>query len=318
MTTVISLGGPLTVAAVALLNKEGVKVVSTESYPSKAEALKLVAEERADGIVVRLVEKIDEELMRASPNLKVVAKHGAGLDDIDVEAAKRLGIRVLAAVGCNARSVAEHALALSLALAKDLKRQDARVRRGEWDKKSYPGFEIQGRRLGLLGFGQIARIFGELAATMGMTVSAYDPFMPDAAFGATPRVADVDTLLKENDIVSLHCPLTPQTRGLIDARALALMGPRAFLINTARGEVIDEAALVSALKDGTIAGAGLDTFSTEPPGAENPLWSLDNVIVSPHCGGVTAEARERVSTVTASNVLACIRGQSVEKRYIVA
>lgn len=316
MMTVVSLGGPLTDAAVAILEKAGVRVVSTDSYPSKADALRLVEREQPDGIVVRLVEKIDEELMRASPKLKVVAKHGAGLDDIDREAAKRLGIRVLAAVGCNARSVAEHALALMLALAKDVKRQDARVRLGEWDKKGYPGFELQGRRLGLVGYGQIARIFGELATAVGLSVTAFDPFMPESAFGATARVTDLDVLLRQSDFVSLHCPLTPQTRGLIGARELELMGKKAFLINTARGEVIDEAALLAALKNGTIAGAGLDTFATEPPGPENPLWALDNVIVSPHCGGVTGEARGRVSTVTASNVLACIRGEPVDKGYV--
>ncbi len=316
MTTVVSLGGPLTDAAVELLEKAGVKVVATESYPSKADALRLVGREQPEGIVVRLVEKVDEVLMRASPKLKVVAKHGAGLDDIDQEAAKRLGIRVLAAVGCNARSVAEHALALMMALAKDLKRQDARVRCGEWDKKVYPGFELQGRRVGLVGFGQIARMLGDLAKAVGLSVVAFDPFMPASAFGTTDHVTDLAELLRQRDFVSLNCPLTPQTRGLIGARELSLMGGKAYLINTARGEVVNEAALLEALKSGVIAGAGLDTFSTEPPGTENPLWALDNLIVSPHCGGVTAEARGRVSTVTASNVLACIRGEVVDERYI--
>lgn len=200
---------------------------------------------------------------------------------------------------------------------KDLRGQDARVRRGEWDKKIYPGFELQGRRLGLVGFGQIARMLGDLARALGLSVVAFDPFMSASAFGPTAHATDLDELLKQSDFVSLHRPLASQTRGLIGARELALMGNKAFLINTARGGVADEAALLVAPKSGVIAGAGLDTFATEPPGAKNPLWALDNVIVSPHCGGVTAETRARVSTVTAGNVLACIRGEQVQKRYIV-
>jgi D-3-phosphoglycerate dehydrogenase len=317
MTTVVSLGGPLTDAAAAILENAGVHVASTESYPPKAQALRLLEQEKPEGVVIRLVEKMDEDLMRACGQLKVIAKHGAGCDDIDLAVAKRLGIRVLAAVGCNAHSVAEHALALMLALAKDLRRQDARVRHGEWDKMSYRGFEVHGRRLGLVGFGQIAQILAQLAGAMGITVSAFDPFMPEDAFGSVARMTELDALLRSSDFVSLHTPLTPQTRGLIGRRELELMGSRSYLINTARGEVVDEAALVEALTSGTIAGAGLDTFATEPPGDANPLWALENVIVSPHCGGVTGEARGRVSTVTVRNVLAVIRDQAVEKRYFV-
>jgi len=168
MTTVVSLGGPLTDAAAAILENAGVHVASTESYPPKAQALRLLEQEKPEGVVIRLVEKMDEDLMRACGQLKVIAKHGAGCDDIDLAVAKRLGIRVLAAVGCNAHSVAEHALALMLALAKDLRRQDARVRHGEWDKMSYRGFEVHGRRLGLVGFGQIAQILAQLAGAMGI------------------------------------------------------------------------------------------------------------------------------------------------------
>ena len=317
MTSVVSLGGPLTDAAAAILEQAGVRVCSTESYPSKAEARTLLEREQPEGVVIRLVERMDEELMRASGRLKVIAKHGAGTEDIDVDAARRLGIPVLAAVGCNARSVAEHALALMLALAKDLRRQDGRVRRGEWDKKRFPGFEVAGRRLGLVGFGQIAQHLAQLGSAVGLEVAAFDPFMPDAAFAAVKRVTELDALLGENDFISLHTPLTPGTRGLIGARELKLMGSRAFLINTARGEVVDEAALVEALGNGTIAGAGLDIFAAEPPGDANPLWALDNVIVSPHCAGVTGEARARVSTVTATNVLAVMSGRPIERHYFV-
>ncbi len=317
MATVVSLGGPLTEAAAATLRNKGVRVVATESYPPKAGAKRLLEQEKPEGVVIRLVEKMDEELMRACGNLKVIAKHGAGCDDIDLAAARKLGIRVLAAVGCNALSVAEHVLTLALALAKDVRHQDIRVRRGEWDKKGYRGFEIHGRRLGLVGFGQIAQAAARIAAAMGMEVCAFDPFMPDSAFGPVARVADLDVLLRQSDFVSLHTPLTHETRGLIGRRELELIGSEGFLINTARGEVIDEAALVEALKNGTIAGAGLDTFATEPPGDANPLWQLGNVIVTPHCGGVTDDARARVSTVTAANVLAYLKGKPVEKRYIV-
>ncbi|MFO1118836.1 MAG: hydroxyacid dehydrogenase [Rhodospirillales bacterium] len=316
--TVISLGGPVAPEGEEMLRAAAVISLATGPYPKKDEVLALLAENKADAVIVRLVERIDEDILRASPNLKVVAKHGAGTNDIDVAAAGRLGIPVLAATGCNAHSVAEHALALMLALIKDLRRQDAFVRGGGWEKKAYQGHELRGRKLGLVGLGMIGRSLAGMARAIGMTVKAYDPYAPDEAFGPDlARASDLDGLLVESDVISLHCPLTPQTRNLIGARELGLMKPSALLINTARGEIIDEPALAEALTKRKIAGAGLDTFSPEPPAADNPLWQLDNVIVSPHVGGVTEEARREVSLQTVRNVLTMLNAEPVAARYLV-
>lgn len=316
--TVVSLGGPVAAEGEEIFRAAGVRSLATGPYPKKDEVIALLAAERVDAIVVRLVEKIDADVLKASPQLKVVAKHGAGTNDIDVAAAGTLGIPVLAAVGANAHSVAEHALALMLALAKDLRRQDAFVRGGGWEKKVYGGHELRGRTLGLVGIGMIGRAFAAMVEPLGMKTIAFDPYAPEEAFGPhAVRVAELDALLKTADVVSLHCPLTPSTDRLIGAAQFALMKPSAVLINTARGEVVDEAALVAALKDGTIAGAGLDSFAPEPPAADNPLWALPNVIVSPHVGGVTEEARREVSLMTCRNVVALLTGGDVPPRCFV-
>ncbi|PKU24816.1 hydroxyacid dehydrogenase [Telmatospirillum siberiense] len=316
--TVVSLGGPVAQEGEEMMRSAGVTSIATGPYPKKDEVIALLARHQADAVIVRLIDRVDEAIMKASPRLKVIAKHGAGTNDIDVAAAKRLGLPVLAATGCNAHSVAEHALALMLALIKDLRRQDAFVRGGGWEKKSYQGHELRGRKLGLVGLGMIGRALAGMVRAIGMSVVAYDPFAPDDAFAPDlPRIAELETLLADCDVVSLHCPLTEQTRNLIGARELGLMKPGSFLINTARGEVVDEPALVKALEAGTIAGAGLDSFAPEPPAADNPLWNLPNVIVSPHIGGVTEEARREVSLQTVRNVLALLRNEEVHPRYFV-
>ncbi|WP_026785196.1 hydroxyacid dehydrogenase [Pleomorphomonas koreensis] len=316
--TVVSLGGPVAPEGEAILRAAGIVSLATDPYPGKAELLPFLTEVQPDALIVRLIERVDAEVMTASPKLKAVAKHGAGTNDIDVAAAARLGIPVLAAVGANAHSVAEHALTLLLALVKDLPAQDAFVRGGGWEKKAYRGHEIRGRTLGIVGLGAIGSVVARLAAAFGMTVIAYDPYIPDAAFDPyAERVSDLNALLARADVVSLHCPLTAETRGMIDGRALGLMKRDALLINTARGEVVDEPALVAALKDGTIAAAGLDVFAPEPPAAANPLWALPNVIVSPHVGGVTEEARRELSVMTCRNVVALLEGREIDGRFLV-
>jgi D-3-phosphoglycerate dehydrogenase / 2-oxoglutarate reductase len=316
--TVVSLGGAVTQEAEDILRTADTVSIATGPYPKKEEVIALLTKHQADAIIVRSVDRIDEPIMRASPRLKVVAKHGVGTNDIDLTAAKRLGLPVLAATGCNAHSVAEHALALILALIKDLRQQDAFVRSGGWEKKSYQGHELRGRKLGLVGLGMIGRALASMVVPIGMTVQAYDPFAPPEAFEPNlTRATDLDVLLAESDVISLHCPLTDQTRNLIGARELERMKPTALLVNTARGEVVDEPALVKALESGTIAGAGLDSFASEPPAADNPLWKLPNVIVSPHVAGVTEEARREVSLQTVRNVLAFLRNEDVHPRYFV-
>ncbi len=315
---VISLGGPVAPEGEKIFEAAGVTSLATGPYPKKEEIVALLAEKQPDALVVRLVERIDEDIMKASAKLKVVAKHGAGTNDIDVAAAAALGIPVLAAVGANAHSVAEHALALMLCLVKDLRNQDAFVRGGGWEKKTYRGHELRGRALGLVGIGMIGRAFAAMVQPLGMSVVAYDPFAPAEAFGPhVARCPDLDTLLATSDVVSLHCPLTAGTRGLIGSRELRSMRKEAILLNTARGELVDEPSLIAALTAGTIAGAGLDTFSPEPPARDNPLWALPNLIVSPHVGGVTEEARREVSSMTCRNVVALLEGRDLHPRYFV-
>lgn len=312
-TTIVTVGGRMAAEGLAMFENAGVACISTEPYPGNEEVMALVEQHQPAALVVRLVELVDRDMMAASRNLRIVAKHGVGTNDIDVAAAKALGIPVIMATGANAHSVAEHALGLILALSKDFLRQDGQIRKGLWDKKLYAGRELRGQRLGLVGFGLIGQILARMVAPIGMQVSAYDPFAPEEAFaGGVERATSLNALLAESDVVSLHCPLTDGTRGLIGTREIALMKPTAFLVNTARGEVVDEPALIAALHAGRIAGAGLDSFAEEPPVA-NPLWQRPNVILTPHVAGVTEDARRAVSIMTATNVLAFLRGEPLAR-----
>ncbi|EPE95905.1 hydroxyacid dehydrogenase [Rhizobium grahamii] len=264
-----------------------------------------------------LADLLGAEEMQAGGKLRHIAKHGVGTNDIDVKAATALGTPVSMTTGSNGHSVAEHALALIMALVKDLPRQDALIRDGIWDKNQYNGRELRGQRLGLVGFGFIGQTLARMAGAIGMIVSAFDPHTPGHAFhdGVT-RETDLDTLIANSDIVSLHCPLTPETQNLIDARRIRLMKRGALLINTARGEVVDEKALISALEDGHLAGAGLDSFAVEPPGIDNPLFRLPNTLVTPHVAGVTLDAKRAVSIMSAENVLAAFDGKTLEPRFL--
>lgn len=316
--TVVILGGELASEGRLVLEDAGVNVVSTQPYIDRQGVIEVMRVHRPDAVIVRLLaDLLGPEEMRAGGQLRHIAKHGVGTNDIDVKAATALGIPVSMTTGSNGHSVAEHALALIMALVKDLPRQDALIRDGIWDKNQYKGRELRGQRLGLVGFGFIGQTLARMAGAIGMIVSAVDPHAPDHAFldGIT-RETDLDTLLASSDVVSLHCPLTPETQNLIDARRIGLMKRGAFLINTARGEVVDEKALVSALEDGHLAGAGLDSFAVEPPGTENPLFQLSNTLVTPHVAGVTLDAKRAVSVMSAENVLAALNGKTLESRFL--
>lgn len=310
-TTIVTVGGQMAAEGLAMLEATGTTCFATQAYANKSQVIRLIEEHQPDALVVRLIDLVDHDMLSASPRLRIVAKHGVGTNDIDVAAAKALGIPVIMATGANAHSVAEHALGLMLALTKDFLRQDSYVRDGRWDKSLYRGRELRGQQLGLIGFGLIGQILARMVLALGMRVSAHDPFAPDDLFGGdVTRAVSLDSLLAESDVVSLHCPLTEATRGLVGARQLGLMKPSAILINTARGEVVDEAALIDTLEAGRIAAAGLDSFAEEPPRA-SPLWRLPNVILTPHVAGVTEDARSAVSIMTAKNVLAFLGGQQL-------
>jgi D-3-phosphoglycerate dehydrogenase len=316
--TVVILGGELAPEGRALLENAGVRVISTPPYIDRQAVIEVMKAHKPDAVIVRLLaDLLGAEEMQAGGRLRHIAKHGVGTNDIDVKAAAALGTPVSMTTGSNGHSVAEHALALIMALVKDLPRQDGLIRDGIWDKNQYNGRELRGQRLGLVGLGFIGQTLARMAGAIGMIVSAFDPHTPGHAFhdGVT-RETDLDTLIANSDIVSLHCPLTPETQNLIDARRIRLMKRGALLINTARGEVVDEKALISALEDGHLAGAGLDSFAVEPPGIDNPLFRLPNTLVTPHVAGVTLDAKRAVSIMSAENVLAAFDGKTLEPRFL--
>lgn len=259
----------------------------------------LVAGTRA--LIVRNRTAVDGDLLAAAPRLKVIGRFGVGLDNIDVAAADARGVVVVAPLGANAVSVAEHTIALALALSRELTRHDAAVRAGGWER--LPGRELAGRTWGVLGAGATGQAVARLAEALRMPVVAHDPY---AGIGGLDMV-DFGTLLASADVLSVHVPLTAQTRRMLDAAAFARMRPGAVLISVGRGEVVDEDALASALRSGQLAGAGLDVRALEPPRA-GPLDDAPNVIFTPHVAGITVESQHRIATILAEDITAVLSG----------
>ncbi|MGN7161875.1 hydroxyacid dehydrogenase [Sphingomonas sp. SAFR-052] len=317
-TATILIAGPLlSDAAMAVAADRGLRLVPLKPYAAPEEMIAAANAVGAQGIVVRMG-RVTAEVVRAVPTLRIIAKHGVGVDGIDLAAAADRGIPVVIAGGANAQSVAEQALALLLSVARSTAWLDRRMRDGHWDKSTYAGTEISGKQVGLIGLGAIGRAFLDLLTPFRVGVRIYDPYLADAQLPAGAiRCDSVDMLLRDSDIVSLHCPLTSENRGLIDAAALASMRPHAVLINTARGELIDEPALIAALRAGTIAGAGLDTFAVEPPPADSELWTLDTLVASPHVGANTQEARIRVGISVVEQVADYLAAGAIVTRNLV-
>ena len=276
-----------------------------EGAPTEEQLIEQIAE--ADALVSG-TEPVTARVLAAAIRLKVIAKHGVGYENIDLDAARARGIPVALAGGAIAASVADLALALLLAVARQVPQGDASTRRGEW--KRFVGTELDGKTLGIVGLGQIGKAVCRRATGFGMRIIAHDAF-EDRAFAESFDVSYklLDELLTESDFVTLHAPVTADTCHLIGAPQLARMKRSAFLINTARGELVDEDALHAALRDGTIAGAASDVFITEPPPITHPLLALDNFVVMPHCGGQTTEGLRRMGEVTGENVLRVVRGE---------
>jgi (S)-sulfolactate dehydrogenase len=260
----------------------------------------LMADARA--LIVRNRTAVDGDLLAAAPRLEVIGRFGVGLDNIDVAAADACGVVVVAPLGANAISVAEHTVALALALSRELTRHDAAVRAGGWQRA--PGRELAGRTWGLLGAGATGQAVARLADALRMPVVAHDPYA--AADGAF-RMVDFGTLLASADVLSVHVPLTAQTRRVLDAAAFARMRPGALLISVGRGEVVDEDALAVALRDGPLGGAGLDVRALEPP-RPGPLDAAPNVIFTPHVAGITVESQRRIATILAEDITAVLSG----------
>jgi D-3-phosphoglycerate dehydrogenase len=314
--TVLTIGNQIAPEGVNRIEAAGGTIVASGPYPPKAEFIALMQQHQPHAIVVRTIEFIDADMLSASHRLQLVAKHGVGVNEIDVAAAERLGIPVIITTGANSQSVAEHAFAMLLALVKDLSRQDRYIRDGKWDKRLYAGHEIKGSTLGLVGLGSISRKIARMGVAFGLKVIAYDPLLNASPVDEVTLASDLDALLAQADFVSMHCPATAETRNLLDARRIALMKPGAYFINTARGDVVDEPALIAALAEGRLAGAGLDVFETEPPAA-SALWDMPNVIHTPHVAGVTQEAMRAVSIMAADNIVSVLAGKPLDEIYFV-
>lgn len=265
----------------------------------------------ASGLIVRNRTQVTEDLLAAAPHLRVVGRLGVGLDNIDLAACKARGIEVCPATGANAASVAEYVIAAALVLVRGAYFANTQMLAGAWPRGALMGGEVGGRTLGLWGYGGIAREVAQRARALGMRVIAHDPFLPekDAGWSGAERCATPDALLAAADVLSLHVPLNEETRNLIDAKALSQLKKGAVLINTARGGVVDEEAVASALRTGQLGGAALDVFEEEPlsQDAAQRFDGVPNLILTPHIAGVTVEGNVRVSDVTVRNVVAALK-----------
>ena len=272
-----------------------------------AELHAAITEARA--LIVRNRSQVRGALLDAGPRLEVVGRLGVGLDNIDLDACKARGIRVIPATGANDLAVAEYVITTAAMLLRGAYGAQRRMLAGEWPRGDLMGLELSGKTMGLVGLGAIARLVKEKALALGMRVAAYDPYVPNGDY-AWDRVRQLPlkALFAEADVISLHVPLTAGTRNLVDAAALARMKPTAILINAARGGVVDEPALADALRAGRLGGAALDVFATEPLTREaaSIFEASPNLILTPHIAGVTQESNARVSTLIAQEVLAAL------------
>ena len=292
--------------------REGIEILQASAQvvvddKITGDALLLIIPEY-DALVVRSRTKVIAPIIDAATCLRVIGRAGVGLDNIDCDAARRHGITVVNSPTCAMVSVAEHTIGLMIALARFIPQADASLRQGGWEKNKYLGIELSGKTLGIVGLGRIGSMVAVRAAALGMRVLAFDPYIKGErakTFGAT-LLESLDDLLARSDFISIHTPLTPTTRGLIDADELAKVKPNARLISCARGGVVDEKALLGALESGKLAGAALDVFEHEPPG-DNPLLKHPRVVVTPHLGSMTKEAQTRAAIDVAEQVVAILQ-----------
>lgn len=258
-----------------------------------------------DAIIIRGAVKLSAALLAQAPNLRVIGRAGVGLENVDLGAATAAGVLVMNTPGGNAVSVAEHTIALMLALARAIPEANAWTKAGRWDRKRFRGTELSGKTLGIVGLGSVGRQVARRARGFDMRIIAYDPFVSSETAKASQveLVPDLAAMYSQSDYISLHTALTPQSNRMLSANAFELMKTGVRIVNCARGELIDEAALINAMRSGKVAGAAVDVFETEPPESGNPLFSIDNFIATPHIGGSTEEARDVVGTRIAEQVI---------------
>jgi D-3-phosphoglycerate dehydrogenase len=310
MTQPVTLVTGFTVSEEAqkLLRGGGLDVAFTGSAIDEASMLAEVGRHTVRAVILRGPAAFTPKVFAAARDLKIISKHGAGIDSVDLASATAHGVAVMITNGTNAAAVAEHSLALMLALTRELPRFDRRMRGGGWKDQTYIVRDFSERTVGILGYGQIGKKTASLVAACGAKVIVHSRTRATVPQGMEWE-DDLDRMLSRVDILSLHCPLTDQTRGIINARRLALMKPDALIVNTSRGKMIDESALIAALKDGKLAGAGLDVFEKEPPDPANPLFALPNVIVTPHIASTTTHAAAQMGVICAHNILHYLRGE---------
>lgn len=273
----------------------------------------------ADAVLIRSATRIDAEALAAAPQLKVVARAGIGLDNVDIPEATARGVLVVNAPQSNIVSAAEQAVALLLSVARRTAAANDSMQRGEWKRSAFTGVEIAGKTVGVVGFGRIGQLFAARLAAFDTTVLAFDPYLqPARAAALGVRLVDLPTLLRESDIISVHLPKTPETLNLIGVEELKLVKPGVIIVNAARGGLIDERALADALLDGRVGGAGFDVFSTEPPGVDHPLRGVPNVVLTPHLGASTQEAQDKAAVSVARSVRLALRGDFVPEAVNVA
>ena len=265
----------------------------------------------ADAILVRSATKVDAQAIAAAPNLKVIARAGVGLDNVDIPAATAAGVLVVNAPTSNIVSAAELAVGLLMASARNIVPANLALKNGKWARSKFGGVELQDKTVGIIGMGKIGLLVAKRLAGFEMKFVAYDPYVKQAPIGGPEiKMVELDELLKVSDFITLHLPKTAETVGLINAEALKKVKPTVHIINAARGGVLDETALLDALNEGRVAGAGLDVYATEPC-TDSPLFALDQVVATPHLGASTEEAQEKAGVAVARSVVAFFAGNEV-------
>jgi D-3-phosphoglycerate dehydrogenase len=300
---VLMTGDDLLEPAARVLQPIGATIETMSGPIDRPRMIATLSARRFDAILVRANPPLDAGVLDAAPGLAMISKMGAGVDSVDLAGATARNVPVMTAGDANADATAEMAIALILAIRRDVVRLDARLKAGIWDRGRYVATELRGQTLGIVGLGRIGRRVGEIARALGMRVVASGrPGATASAFAGLP-VMPLEQLLAESDIVSLHCPMDAGNRGFFNRDAIARMKPGALIVNTARGGLLNEADVAEALASGRLGGAALDTLAAEPPRPDNPLLTSPNTIITPHIAAETAATMERIAVMGAENVL---------------
>ncbi|PIW86103.1 MAG: phosphoglycerate dehydrogenase, partial [Nitrospirae bacterium CG_4_8_14_3_um_filter_50_41] len=285
---------------ITIFKEAGMEVDARTSTPAE-ELAGMIGE--YDGLVIRSATKVTEGLLKHAARLKVVGRAGTGLDNVDIAAASRKGIVVMNTPGGNTITTAEHTLAMIMSMCRNIPEATASLKIGKWEKKKFTGIELYGKTLGVIGLGNIGKNLAQRARSLGMNVIGYDPYMTEEmARSLGVSLVSLDEIYAQSDIITVHTPLSPETRYLINSETISRMKNGVRLVNCARGGIIKEADLLEALKSGKVAGAALDVFENEPP-LGNPLLQLENVVVTPHLGASTSEAQVNVAVMVAKQMV---------------